>query len=82
MILCKFNVIHRNKVIHIICIPLIAATLFSLLSFLPYNHTFENLPVIGNYTFGAAEVFGLVLISYYFYLNPLFGVNKILICRF
>jgi len=49
-----FSLFNSNKIIHIICIPLIAATLFSLLSFVPYSLTFDNLPLVGTFTFGAS----------------------------
>jgi uncharacterized membrane protein YGL010W len=63
-----------NKIIHIICIPLIAATLFSLLSFVPFALTLNDLPVIGNLTIGAPELLGAVGVLYYISLNPIFGV--------
>ncbi len=77
MILCKFFLLWRNKIIHIICIPLIAATLFSLLSYIPFNYTVDNLPVVGSYTVGFAEIFFVVAMVYYFSLSPLFGVKNI-----
>ena len=79
MILCKFFLLWRNKIIHIICIPLIAATLFSLLSYIPFNYTVDNLPIVGSYTVGFAEVFFVVAMVYYFSLSPLFGVKNIMI---
>jgi uncharacterized membrane protein YGL010W len=71
-----------NKIIHIICIPLIVATLFSLLSFVPFALTLNNLPILGNLIIGAPELLGTVGVLYYISLNPIFGVLFILIYRF
>jgi uncharacterized membrane protein YGL010W len=67
-----------NKIIHIICIPLIAATLFSLLAFLPFSITLADLPIVGGITLGVAELLAAVGVVYYISLNPIFGVFFIL----
>jgi uncharacterized membrane protein YGL010W len=67
-----------NKIIHIICIPLIAATLFSLLGFVPFYFTLGDLPIVGGLTLGVAELLAALGVVYYISLNPIFGVFFIL----
>ncbi len=55
-----FNKKIRNKIIHIICIPLIAATLFYLLGCIPYHLNLDNVPLIGSIKIGAAEILGAI----------------------
>ena len=57
-----------NKIIHIICIPLIAATLLSLLSFIPYSIDFFG------FSIGAAELLVLVGFAYHVSLNMFYGL--------
>ena len=61
--------LYRNKWIHIICVPLIAATLIVALNYIPLNID------IAGYKIGLGEVALAITMAYYISLNVIFAVN-------
>jgi uncharacterized membrane protein YGL010W len=65
--------LRRNKWIHIIFVPVIAATLFCGLSYIPFHVTLLD------YDFGVAELFFAIALLYYISINILFAAGFIVL---
>lgn len=61
--------LHSNKIIHIVCVPILTVTLFAMLGYLPGSIS------ISGFKIGFAELFYVLTMAYYFYIHSLFGVN-------
>ena len=57
-----------NKVIHIICIPVITATLFALLSYIPYRFDLHG------HSLGCEHLLGALALLFYLTIHPLLTV--------
>ncbi len=64
---------YSNQWIHVVCVPIIAATMICALSYIPFSFKFSG------YTIGVDAIGIAIAIAYYLSINIAFGVIDILL---